>query len=406
MYQPILRRSAIYSPGILAIFAILSIHLVQLSFMPGPTTTKPITPLLVILVLLGLFHANIIKCRFEVSRNLVLRWVPLAVVLAFYIPLSLFVGKAPGEIAKYSMGIFVAWLCYWMGHSSLCMNPQRFRRLMLYSFYPVLILGIVEVAGMAFIPPLHSAIGAVRDFVLTYNIDKERLHLLFSEPSFMATYLLLLLYLVKEVSLTPRVRNVLYALVVILVLFSASLSVLFVMLAYALMLFYSKGTRYFVVSVIVAGVAAVAAVAVGFGTRVLALDTDLSSYIRFLNFLVLLDMGTQNYWLGGGIGGFSGYFANYLSGMDLRGSTELERISSGEQDAATYSMIGQMFGYMGIPGLITFLMVLFYGKRNKETLTFKLPILVAMFSALPWGLPYGWILLGMVDHDAENKAPQ
>jgi len=212
----------------------------------------------------------------------------------------------------------------------------------------------------------------------------------------MATYLLFFVYIVETSVLFKKWRKFFYLFIALMVIFSGSLSVLAVMLAFLIFKLLDSGIIKFNLFFILLLCLIVPLILLVFSTRLEHLDKDVSVFIRFMNTMALWSMGTENWFLGSGFGGFTEYFSNFLAGYNIMGSVELQRILDGEQKAAQYSMLGQVFASMGLPGLLAFLFLIFYGKK-KSNLVYVVPAVIGMLSALPWGLPYMWIMIGLID---------
>lgn len=381
--------------NVLFLIAIISIHFVQLKLLPG-ATIRPFTPIfsLMILMIFLVRHYQF-RGRTFLTQSLLLRWFPLCVITLLYVMVTPLYEGDFKDALKFLISLSAAFLAYWMGYSALGMLPTRFNRLILITFVPIIIFSSIEIVGQ-FLAPIQDVINSFRSLILTYNIDHERLHLLFSEPSFMATYLLFFVYIVETSTIFGRGLKFFYLYIILMVILSGSLSVLSVMLTFLVLKLLKEGVIKFNLRFIFVFCLIFVLITFVFSNRIANFDGDVSIFIRMMNAFALWSMGTENYFLGSGFGGFTEYLSNYLGGVNLMGSSELQGIVDGTEKASQYSMLGQVFASMGILGLSSFLFMILRGK-NRSSLVYVIPAMIAMLSALPWGLPYLWIMLGMID---------
>ncbi len=398
-------RVPVYAaPNVLFFLVVLSIHVSQLKFLPGHTTVRPIFPFFMVFLVLLLVSERGKGGRFLLySQEVMKRWGGFLVFVGIYF---LFI---PAYNGSWSVGIkkivsfFVAVASWWMGYSCLGMHPERFRRVMIASYTPFVVFGLAESASM-FIPSMREWINAIRDAFLTFNIDRDRLHLQFSEPSFLATYLLMFFYVIRRDKKWRKHHKLLLLWGLLMIALSRSLTVFLVMgVALLFVILKERGMSSF--SLALAGMSTVLfassnAIAERL-SHALALE-DISTYVRYLNTLFSWSLGLRHYGFGAGFIDFGEAFANYLDGMDLRGSAELEAISRGELEPEPYGVFAQVFAYMGLPGLFLFLSALLRGVSIKEFFPYIAGVLVASMTALPWGLPYAWILMGMVARESRD----
>jgi hypothetical protein len=377
----------------LSIITIFSIQFVQLAFVPGSGATRPVTPFLILLVVTYSFAVWLNKNHFNVKIKsaTLTRWMPFLSIVFFHnFIFWVLSDKKFIDLIMFDLSILMATLYYFMGFTQLGMGRIIFIKTMIRSYEPLLLLGLLEAAGLLFLPQLSAIVNDFRDYFLSYNLDKTRLHLLFSEPSFLCTYILLFFYLLE----TQLKINKTYISCISLILFlSGSLSVLAMFMMYFLIKYYQKNKIIFITLTFFIFIG----ISISIGDRLFHLSEDLSGYIRLTNIFAMFEMGNNNYYLGSGIGGYSEYFYSFLQGTDLRGSSELNSILSGDNEAVPMSMVGQIYAYMGLPGLSTFVFMIFYGNSIETFKGYKLVLFLCMISALPWGMPYPWILLGLID---------
>jgi hypothetical protein len=134
------------------------------------------------------------------------------------------------------------------------------------------------------------------------------------------------------------------------------------------------------------------------------ISEDPSSYIRFLHLSAMYNMFIDSHGLGMGFGSFSEYFRHYLSSIDILIHTkELQNDLTSEKKIAPYGLLFSVISQMGIPGLIAFLSIFsnIFSKYAKYK-PYYIALLMSTITALPWGIPFIWALLGMLDKDIDE----
>lgn len=393
--------------NLLAIAVLFSIHLPQLGVMPGYTTVRPFMPFLVLVFISVLMLERVHGKRIVMaSKELVQRWSGVFLVFLIYFMLIPFYGGDWYTGIKKLTSLVFAIFAWWVGYSQLGMTSERFRKLLLVSFIPFIAFGGMEfLSQVSFFSFLKDAINTVRDAVLTINIDRDRLHLQFSEPSFLATYLLLFLYLITQYRNMIILRIFFYCWLLLAMFLARSLTTLLVVGTTTFLIFWMENASFFrrllIVSasfiVLFAGGHALLQRA----ANVISLE-DLSAYVRFHNTLFTWKMGTSHFYLGAGFVDFGPWFSSYLGEIDLRGIREFLRILHGEIKPEPYGIFAQVFAYTGILGIATFSFALFRGIPFKTHFPFLTGAMLAMTTALPWTLPYLWVLLGMIARESKQ----
>ncbi|WP_457641373.1 hypothetical protein, partial [Persephonella sp.] len=101
------------------------------------------------------------------------------------------------------------------------------------------------------------------------------------------------------------------------------------------------------------------------------------------------------YLVGAGIGSFGYYFPKFLNEEYIVPS-ELHQYLYGENLAVPFSLFFQFMGETGVLGAIVFLWLVFSGFKESKYKPYYIAAFVATLSALPWGLPYFWFLIGYI----------
>lgn len=298
------------------------------------------------------------------------------------------------EVVKFLFSLFFAFVFYVLGYYFFGLKRGIVFRLLYYSFVFFVFVGLAEILFM-FLGFSDNVINGLRNVLLTYNIDKNRLHLFFSEPSFLATYFLCMLFVINN-GFDGLRKNVLVFFVLLFSFFSFSIYVFAVIFSfyffYAIKVVRKRYVIYFYSLLLVSVTFFVMFTEVGH--RILNYDQDMSIYVRWINFFTLYEMGSKNFFLGSGLGFFGQEFVSRINDYDFSGIAELENIANGTVAPVPLSMSMQVFAFLGLPGLVLFLKMI---KGNGGFFAYRISLFIATLSALPWALPFIWVLLGFMD---------
>jgi hypothetical protein len=370
-------------------------HLIQIRIGPLDSTTRPY----VLILLIPILFYGATTSRHSILLKGMKGWAPFLFVCVVYSLYSIAQGIEIKSIIQPLIGFVSIFLFYCVGYSSLFLRRDKFARIIIYTYIPLLIFGFIESVGILLLSPIAEILFILRNNILTANMSATRLHLLFSEPSFIATFILFGFYLSTKIQ-TNLKRNLWLATLVFFLFMSASLSAAVVAIG-SFGLKYLRTRKQVVLTVLL--IPFLAVLFINISGRQLSLD-DPSNYIRFLHLNALISMFYDSFGFGMGLGSFSMYFVKFLATINLAYiPQEIQGNISGETVATPYSVIFRIIGEMGLIGLFGFLFIfkrLFSGKRSLRPYYFG--ILLAGVSALPLGLPYAWLLLGLIDRENDS----
>lgn len=248
----------------------------------------------------------------------------------------------------------------------------------------------------------------MREAIVTVNFDKTRLHLLFSEPSFIATYAIFMFYIIAHSNIQNFFKCTLLSSLLVFILIGGSLNNMIVISAFFISMFFfgslSSTKKILITTLAIILIATV--LKVYFLNRIINLENDISANIRFLHIKVLWDMFTSSFGLGYGFGTFSDFFISQISSLEsniLESSKELQNNISGNSSIVPYSMAFSILGETGFAGMLSFLF-LFKNllKKSNPYKHYYIALLSSTITALPWGLPFIWITLGLLDRDVND----
>lgn len=393
--------------------SILTFQYVQLSFVPLPSITRPISEIFIFLMYFTIFYhsrhsSNSFLKKYYLKNKNIQKWFYLFIVTIIYVFISIAIYGKISDSIKFFINIIFAFLFYWYGYTRLGLQKERFYKLNLIFSTPIIIIGIIEVVSLILnLDGVFNLITLFRDQILSKNLDKERLHLLFSEPSFIGTYILFLFFLISNFKLKKTYQKIGFLILLSFIFLGNSINTLIIFVSFFLSyyLLVNKSNMIFKIIIILLLISVLGFIGYQlFGHRLMNINKDPSAYIRLLHLTVLSNMFYDSYGLGMGFGQFNDYFYQYLNNIDLVIHTkELENNLDGKE-AIPYSMLFSILGQMGIFGIITFLYLFktIFSKYNRYK-HYQIALLASTLSALPWGLPFIWGLLGMIDKDTEER---
>lgn len=398
---------------LISLLAMITFQYVQLKIIPLPSATRPISEFFIFMFfIIIIWHVEFFKAsssfkRYYLKNKNIYKWIPLVSVTIFYSLMSIIIYNNLNSSLKFIINILFAFLFYWYGYTRMGMTKNRFIKYNLFFSLPIILIGIFEIIGILGIDYFYRLVTEIRNIILTVNIDRVRLHLLFSEPSFIGTYLLFLFFLIQN-SLLKRTQK-LFAFSLIFIFFVLGNSLNSMIMLFSLFLgyyfFYYKKNIFFKLIVLLFFLVLLSVIVyVIVGNRLQNIFSDPSAYIRFLHLVVLSNMFIDSYGLGMGFGEFSNYFINYVSNIDLIIPTKELQDNINGKEVIPYSMFFSILGQMGILGTGAFLYLFksIFSKYNHYK-HYQLALFTATLSALPWGLPFIWALLGMIDKEVEEK---
>ncbi|NPA41717.1 MAG: hypothetical protein GXO18_05515 [Aquificae bacterium] len=325
-----------------------------------------------------------------------MKWHLLLLIWVYYSALGYIYHGDIYRIGRYFLSILFAFLFYMVGFNLFFLRERTFLRVSSIILVCISILGIIQGIGILFNEQLLDFINRLREVILAQVLDRERLTLLFSEPSFLASYLLVLYFLSERyVAYRFKFGYLLKFIIVAAAILSLSVYVYIVLstllffkifciksirkrLIYALLFFCIIG------SFIVMDIDRFAS---------LINAQDMSALIRFLYIEALLNMAVDTYLIGAGIGSFGYYFPKFLSGEYIVPG-ELHQYLNGENLAVPFSLFFQFVGETGMLGASVFLWLVFSGFKKSKYKPYYIAAFISTLSALPWGLPYFWFLIG------------
>lgn len=370
-------------------------HLIQIRIGPLDSVTRPYV--LVLLIPILFYGAS--TSRHSTLLNCVKSWSPFLFICILYAIFSLAQGIELKSIVQPLIGFVSIFLFYCIGYTCLFLNKNKFEKIIIYTYIPMILFGLIEVIGILVLHPINDVLFSLRNSILTANLSSNRLHLLFSEPSFIATFILLGFYLSTKINEGYK-RNLWLAVLVIFLFVSTSLSAAIVAIG-SFGLKYLHTRKQIILTLLF--IPFLAILFINVSGRQLSLD-DPSNYIRFLHLNALISMFYDSFGFGMGLGSFSMYFIKFLGVTNLVYiPQEIQSNISGATLATPYSVIFRIIGEMGLIGLFSFIFIfknLLNGKKNLRPYYFG--IILAGVSALPLGLPYAWLLLGLIDRENDS----
>lgn len=398
---------------LIVLLAMITFQYVQLKIIPLPSATRPLSQFFIfVFFMILLWYATFFKAssslkRYYLKNKNIYKWIPLVSITIFYSLISIIMHNVLQAPLKFVINIIFAFLFYWYGYTRMGMSKDKFIKYNLLFSIPIVLIGIFEIIGILGIDYFYSLVTEFRDIVLTTNIDRARLHLLFSEPSFLGTYLLFFVFLIHNSLLRETQKLVAFSFIFIVFVLGSSLNSMIILFGFLLgyYFFYYKKNIFFKLIMLLLFLILLSVIAyVIFGNRLLNISSDPSGYIRLLHLVVLTNMFIDSYGLGMGFGEFSNYFINYISNIDLVIPTDELQNNLDGKEVVPYSMFFSILGQMGIlgAGAFFYLFKSIFSRYNHYK-HYQLALFTATLSALPWGLPFIWALLGMIDKEIEEK---
>ena len=398
---------------LIAIFTILLTPYIQLNLLPIHYATQPVAAIF-ILIIFFLFLGCHLSCKtnlnfssYYFNKDIFLKWFPISIVVIIFSIYSSMNGYQLDAI-KFCVNILVAILFYWFGYTRLGLNNKFFYIYIILSSIPLFIIGYMEIIGLKIDHDFYQAIIYLREHIVTINFDKIRLHLLFSEPSFIATYALMMFFIIQKSNLHIFLKTVFFASLTAFMIIGGSLNNMIVISIFTIAsLFLSKLNMYKKTIIAIIGIVSIfIVIKIYYIHRIINIENDISGIIRFTHIIVLWKMFISTNGIGSGFGLFSDNFINYISTNMvslIEKSKEMQSILSGNAKVVPYSMLFSILGQMGLAGILSFLYLFknLFIKRNKYK-PYYLALLASTITALPWGLPFIWILLGLLDYENNN----
>lgn len=380
-------------------------HLPQLKVPIISTTTRPVFQLFFLPILIG--NSNKVK----LERRLKMKWFLFSLTFFYYLLLGLILYQNIQVFIRYTLGFIFLSLFYFFGYTKAFLKEKSFYKINIIFFLFISVLGILQILGILFNPLFLSIANNIRTKLLSVVLDKERLTLLFSEPSFLASYILYMLFLVDRMLLLARDSKYFYWTVkVVLLVFAIFSKSLYVYLTISVLLIiqfmlsdFSLKRKFAVLSTLLILSFFMLSQISDRLQRVFYFQ-DLSFIARYTYIEALVHMFLSSKFFGCGIGGFGYYFSYYLNNQFNLPifPPELTKYLDGNIHAVPFSLFFQFLGETGLFGTSALLLLIFHGFLKSKYKHYYLAMFVTTLSALPWGLPYFWILLGLL-HSIENR---
>lgn len=407
----------------LANLSILLLPFVQLKFVHVNFTTRPISVIFIFLIFMLIIFLKINEsdckkreiCLFSsyyLNKKIFIKWIPIFLVIPVYCLFSFSLKDITlSESCKYILYIIVSFLFYWFAYTHIGVGKKIFFKLIIISSIPFFIVGIFEVVGLLFYHPFYDIVVLFREYFVSVNFDKLRLHLLFSEPSFLPTYFIMLIYVIYNSDILKKLKYILIILISIFVIVSHSLNCIIIISVFLFFKFILSNLNTIKKLLILCIFSFFCVIFI----KIMLLDrfknimsgSDISAYIRLLHIKVMIKMLTDSYGVGVGVGSYQTYFINYLNLLDsniVSKSLELTRNITGQTKVVPYSIIFSVIGQFGVMGFIAFLYIFKNALKNNVNKHYYFALLSSTVTALPWGLPFLWVMLGLLDSEFENEA--
>lgn len=375
----------------------------QLSFVPLPSTVRPVAPIF-LFIAIAFYFINV--RRVFIDRD----WLYFFVFVFCYCIFSYLVGKVElYEFVKLMVSIFFAYIVWFSSVNYYFLGRKNCFLVLKFIFYFFFFVFFLEFIGLYILDPVIVFLDIVRSSILTYNVGSGRMRLLFSEPSFMASFLLFVFYMSSINFYSARMNAFMKGFVVVAAFCSASLSVIFAVLV--LFVFLYGGTiKLSLRSVVVLAFFGIVSFVLFYDQlgRIQSIGKDQSAFIRNTHAQVLLDMAGACYYLGCGPGGFHSAFFDAIKDVPFVDSIEeLKPVLNNEVRATPYSMLLSIFAYFGAVGVYLFMRLFGFFKKgaldSSRKLAFYASIFLSSYLSLPWGLPFAWMLLGFIKSE-ENES--
>lgn len=377
---------------LILLISIFLFHFPQLNIPFFETTTRPIFHLLIIPFIAYSFLHN----KTFLYKDVKIKWYLLLFIWYYYSTLGFIYYGDVYRTVRYFLSILFAFLFYIVGFNLFFLRERTFLKISSIILICISILGFFQGIGILFNKQMLNFINSLREIILSQVLDRERLTLFFSEPSFLASYLLFL-YFLSERYLVYRFRFGYVLKFIILVFALLSMSIYVYVVLSTLFLFrviYMKSIRKQLIYTLLFLLIISLFVIVELNRLVFLINAqDMSALIRFLYIKALLKMAVDTYFVGAGIGSFGYCFPKFLN-EEYIVPRELHQYLYGENLAVPFSLFFQFVGETGMLGTIVFLWLVFSGFKKSKYKPYYIAALVTTLSALPWGLPYFWFLIG------------
>lgn len=390
--------------GLLFVIAVMLLYFVQLKFIPIPSTTRPasifiIFPIIFVSFLYSLYDFRVFNKIFP--KYMISKWSPLFIVVIIYIIISFFNAVEINDTLMRVLNIVVAFSFYWFGCIKFGFSNKVFIRCLVFSSIPIVIFSLFEIFSLIFFVNLFDWLCMLRQDILVLNLEWRRLHLLFSEPSFLASFLVFLLFIFKQYFKSNTEQIIIYSWLAVIVTLSHSVYVVvaFALIVYFSFLFSKHKPLFKSVLSLFAILLIILFVYIVIGHRLSNGLDDPSFSIRYTHMYSMVFGFIESYGFGTGTGSFSNYFHNFLIHYpEFAWTDELgEFLLNDNLKAYPYSMALSFLLENGVAGFMAFVYLFFKNFRDLRFKEYYLTLFILSFSAIPWGMPYPWVLLGLMD---------
>ncbi len=389
---------------LLIIISIFLSHLPQLKIPFLTTTTRPVFQIFFVPILIRNFN------KIKMDKLLKIKWLIFSFIFFYYLIIGLILYQDIYTFLKYLIGFIFFLLFYIFSYSRGFLKEKIFYKINLFSFLFISLIGFLQIAG-AFNILLIDIANFIRKNLLSVVLDKERLSLLFSEPSFLASYFIYLFLIIDRLIKIDDVHKKYYFTIKIIlfvfIIFSKSLYTYLAVLVLLFGQFIFSSTKFKnkLILIIILSLFLIVIIKLSFNRiQNVILFQDLSFLSRFIYIEALISMLISSKFFGFGIGGFGDYFQYYLNNKYNFPIFPFELIKylDGNIHANPFSLFFQFLGETGVLGIIAFFVLIFHGFLKSNYKPYYIAIFITTLSALPWGLPYFWLTIGLL-HSLNNK---
>ncbi|MBT7600298.1 MAG: hypothetical protein HN560_04410 [Anaerolineae bacterium] len=395
----------------LIFLAFLLLPFSHFRWLPNLGLTRPITAVLLVFALLLLFLSKISSNRWAlpaVPGWNVLRWFFLVVIFGGISTLTtIFYGgfwqacvRLLGYIIVFS---FLYMAMYVISHWGM----GWVARIIVIGYIPAMLYGLIEALAVAGWMYAETIVYIIREYVVVVNGWAGRLSLFTTEPSFLAFQLLLLIFCLPFLR-QRTLRLSACFLIMLIAVFSQSLTVVFTLALYLGLRFFMSGNIAYKALVLSVGglsgiLVAKLPILYPIAYRLENISRDVSLQIR-LSYVYNLFYSLFDTWGAGfGIGQYGLFWKDvYLQNIDYSSFDKFGEVANTLASTAymkPWSLILGIGVDLGIIGLFVFLIFLYKTWKSCITSHDKAVFIVAiilLMGAYPIVTPHIWLIIGFI----------
>ena len=391
--------------------ALLLLPFTQFKWLPNIGLTRPLTAVLLVFAISLLFLPRVITNNWSlplVPGWNTLRWFFLLILFGVISAVFAIVyGDAKQAAARFLGYIIIFSMLYMSMYAFRHRGMEWIARMIVIGYIPAMLYGLVEAFAVLGVGFARTIVYTIRSYTVVVPWWAGRLSLFASEPSFLAFQLVLLIYCIPF--LRQRMfRYSAYFLVVLILLFSQSMTILSTVVLYFGIRFLLSGSLNFKVLVVsLSAIASFLAVRLEIFYpivyRLRNITSDVSLQIRLSYLLNLFQCLLYSWGAGLGIGQYGLFWKEiYIKHIDYNAFDLYGEVARNLASASYMKPWSAVLGVgvdLGVVGLLVLLIFLYKVWKACITTHDKaifIASLVLIMGAYPIVTPHLWLLFGFI----------